>query len=576
MPQKPRKRQTPTSSAPLFAGHKARWAHCCGVAAVSFSLLGVHHPCTAALLCICTVQQLPLTLARAAVSVKTLGRKRGANLNKSEILERLNLGSTVAENDDNLESYFVPTVALDDFLNDRYDLIRGAKGSGKSAILRMVTAPDKNHPTLADVVLLAATEHTGEPAFKRAFEPIMLDKVTDSALTNAWKIYLLNLALDAVEQLPSGAEKDSAVKFCEACGIRYRTTSPFRKIWWSVLRMLHLKNIEVGLDGVSIEFPDNPPDIWMEKNIIVDFPEALRLILDAFSKNNKRCWILMDRLDAAFQDRPELERRALRTLLIAYKDFMGHKELRLKLFFRTDLYDVVTAGGGFRELTHVSDRASPPISWDPDKLMQMLMERFAFNIQVCERYGFSKSDVLDPEMRAAVFFTIFPDQIAVGKRKGDSWAWICGRIRDGNNTRTPRDLTGLVVAAAQIEREQLALGRGVDLDGLISGPAVKMGLQALSRDKLGTTLLAENPELSSSILMFSGKRAEQNAVTLEQLYGSGWASIVDQLNRIGFLEKLPESWRVPTIYRGGLGIIQGAAFPKPKATIATDDDDDDE
>lgn len=497
-------------------------------------------------------------------------------MNKSEILERLNLGSTVAENDDNLESYFVPTVALDDFLTDRYDLIRGAKGSGKSAILRMVTAPGRIHPSLEDVVLVAATEHTGEPAFKRAFEPIVLDKVTDAALTNAWKTYLLNLALDAVEQLPPSAEKDAAVSFCEACGIRYRTTSPYKKIWWSVLRMLHLKNVEIGVDGVSVEFPDNPPDIWTAKNEIVDFPEALRLVIAAFSKNHTRCWILMDRLDAAFQDRPELERRALRTLLVAYKDFMGHRALRLKLFFRTDLYDVVTSGAGFRELTHVSDRASPPISWDPDKLMQMLMERFAFNAQVRERYGFSKSDVLDPEMRSAVFFSIFPDQIAVGKRKGDSWAWICGRIRDGNNTRTPRDLTGLVVRAAQIEREQLALGRGVDLDGLISGASVKMGLQELSRDKVGTTLLAENPELSDSILLFRGKRAEQNSATLEQLYGAGWAQIVDQLCRVGFLEKLPESWRVPTLYRGGLGVIQGAAFPKPKATIATEEDDDEE
>jgi hypothetical protein len=42
---------------------------------------------------------------------------------KAEILERLRLGSSVAENDDNLESYFVPTVSLEDFLADRYDPI---------------------------------------------------------------------------------------------------------------------------------------------------------------------------------------------------------------------------------------------------------------------------------------------------------------------------------------------------------------------------------------------------------------------------------------------------------------------
>lgn len=248
-------------------------------------------------------------------------------MNKNEILERLNLGSSVAENDDDLESYFVPTVALDDFLADRYDLIRGAKGSGKSAILRMVSREKSSYPQLTDVDLVIATEHTGEPAFKRAFEAVLLDQVTDSALTNAWKTYILNLALDAVEELPPSEIRDAAIKFAEASGLRYRTPNAFKKIWWSVLRMLHVKSVTVGVDSVSAEFPDAPPEFWAKSATPVDFPEALRLAIAALESNKRRCWVLMDRLDAAFQDKPDLERRALRSLLVAYKDFMGHRAL---------------------------------------------------------------------------------------------------------------------------------------------------------------------------------------------------------------------------------------------------------
>lgn len=484
---------------------------------------------------------------------------------KSEILERLNLGSSVAENDENLENYFIPTIALDDFLDDRFDLIRGAKGSGKSAILRMVSRAQAAYPKLANVTLVVATEHTGEPAFKRAFDPLILEAVTDAKLTSAWKAYLINLALDAIESFDKSDEASEAIAAAEACGIRYRTPSAFKKIWWSALRMLHIKSFTVGADSVAAEFPDAPPEFWTADDKPVDFPELLRLVVRALQAANRRCWLLLDRLDAAFQDNPELERRALRSLLIAYKDFMGHPQLRLKLFFRTDLYDTVVQGAGFRELTHVADRASPPISWDPDKLLHMIMERFAFNAPVCERYGFAKADVADPEIRSAAFFSIFPSQIDVGKRKGDSWSWMYNRIRDGNGIRTPRDLHALVSQSAFREREQLVLGRGDDIEELISGPSVKVGLIDLSTDKVNTTLLAENPDLAGAIKVFRGQKAEQNSETMQQLLGAGWQQTAEQLVRIGFLEKLADSWKVPMLYRDGLEVTQGAAFPKPKS-----------
>jgi hypothetical protein len=202
---------------------------------------------------------------------------------KSEILERLNLGSSVAENDDNLERYFVPTVALDDFLSDRYDLIRGAKGSGKSAILRMISRRGLLYPELDDVHTVVATEHTGEPAFKRAFEKISLDGVTDEDLVKAWKTYLLNLALDAIDELPPSDLKTDATKHAEMCGLRYRTASMFQKIWWSLLRVLHPTSVGVTPDGgIKAEFPDAPPEIWVDKKHDIDFPEILQKIARAF------------------------------------------------------------------------------------------------------------------------------------------------------------------------------------------------------------------------------------------------------------------------------------------------------
>ena len=483
-------------------------------------------------------------------------------MKNSEILAGLDLGSSVAENDQNLKSYFVPTLALSDFLKDRYDLILGGKGSGKSALLRVVASAQGNYKELQGAYLHVATEHTGEPSFKRAFETLKKGIYSEKELVNAWKTYLLNLALDALENTPDTPERRAAIDFSEKIGIRYRTESAYKKVLWSLLRILHIKSFTLGTDSVQAEFPDAPPEIWTKKDEIFDFPEALRLCVKAFDVLGSRCWILVDRLDAAFQDDQELEQAALKGLLTAYKDFMGHVSLRFKLFFRTDLFDQVTSGTGFRELTHVMDRTSPPITWDSDKLLVMILERFLFNEPVQDKYGMTKNDLRDEELRQALFFSIFPQQIDVGLKKPDSWNWILNRIRDGNNIRTPRDLHSLVLNAAKKQQEMLNIGGDDYSSELISSPAVKAGLTVMSKDKVRTTLIAEHPKLEHAIRAFTKGKAEHNEESLTALLGENWAKVINDLERIGLVEKVGEGWKIPLLYRDGLDITQGAAFEK--------------
>jgi hypothetical protein len=483
-------------------------------------------------------------------------------MKNSDILAELDLGSSVAENDANLASYFVPTVALNDFLADRFDLIRGVKGSGKSALLRVVSTRQSDYSKLKDVLLHIATEHTGEPSFKRAFGTLRQGEYTEGALVSAWKTYLLNLALDALETQSASDAVSEAIAFAQKIGIRYKTTSPYKKVLWSLLRILHIKSFTLGTDSVQAEFPDAPPEIWTKSEEVIDFPEALRLCVKAFESLGIRCWILVDRLDAAFQDDYELERAALKALLMAYKDFMGHGALRLKLFFRTDLFDQVTSDTGFRELTHVLDRTSPPMVWDQDRLLSMLMERFVFNAAVREKYGITQQDMRDADLRETAFFSIFPDQIDQGSRKSDSWNWINSRIRDANGTRTPRDLHTLVVNSVRKQQELLAMEGSENSETLISPAAVKAGLSQLSVDKVRTVLIAENAHLERSIRVFQRGKAEHNEESLAQLLGEGWPAQTEALERIGFLEHIGDSWKIPTLYRDGLEITQGAAFEK--------------
>lgn len=55
----------------------------------------------------------------------------------ANLLQKLDLGSSIAEQDTLLEKVRVETSAFTDLLQDKVDLIPGTKGSGKSALFKI-------------------------------------------------------------------------------------------------------------------------------------------------------------------------------------------------------------------------------------------------------------------------------------------------------------------------------------------------------------------------------------------------------------------------------------------------------
>src|SRR5277367_999559 len=58
-------------------------------------------------------------------------------IDAANLLAGLDLGSAVAESDNLLQAARVETSVFDDLLADRFDLIPGTKGSGKTALYRI-------------------------------------------------------------------------------------------------------------------------------------------------------------------------------------------------------------------------------------------------------------------------------------------------------------------------------------------------------------------------------------------------------------------------------------------------------
>jgi hypothetical protein len=105
-----------------------------------------------------------------------------------DILRELHLGASVAEHDEALEAYFIETETFRALVADRRDTIAGDKGTGKTALYRILK---KRYPTLlADVEVLAGFNPAGAPVFQRLGEG---ETLTEGQYITIWKAYVLSL-----------------------------------------------------------------------------------------------------------------------------------------------------------------------------------------------------------------------------------------------------------------------------------------------------------------------------------------------------------------------------------------------
>jgi hypothetical protein len=114
-----------------------------------------------------------------------------------------------------------------------------------------------------------------------------------------------------------------------------------------------------------------------------------------------------------------------------------------------------------------------------------------------------------------------------------------------------------------LRREERDGRQFVEGQALIEPDSIKRALSRLSSERVEDTLLAEAGDAAGLIERFRGGKAEHNEYSLAALMGidvSDVKAAVKQLVEIGFLEPVGESYKIPLLYRDGLGITQGKAF----------------
>lgn len=492
-----------------------------------------------------------------------------------DALSKLDLGSSVAEYDEALEDYFIETDVFRALVEDRRDTIAGDKGTGKTALYRIL---QKRYPKLLhDVEVLPGFNPAGAPVFQRLGEG---EPLLEGQYMTLWKAYMLSLVGNWALQMNEGAfshKMDDLDALLEKTGLRSpddTASAIFSQIVNLFKRLMHPTSagaaVTITPDGLPI-IASHAEFAEPETENLVRHDDALRLLNDVLEEVGFRAWVVLDRLDEAFQGFPDAEIPVLRALLRTYLDLAEFEHLTLKLFVRKDLFRRII-GDGFVNLTHVNSR-KVEIVWDEEDLLDLLCRRLRENSEFISALGLTGSASNDE-----VFKAVFPSQVDQGSRRPTTWNWILARIRDGNGIAPPRNLIDLVMKAqeAQLRREardatEFDPGDGA---GVIRSDAIKKGLAALSAQRTEDTLLAEAGSYAPLVERFRDGRAEHNDESLSAVLSVPVENVRERIKplvELGFLEPTGATFKVPMLYRGGLSITQGKAFD-PDAEIDEDEE----
>lgn len=486
------------------------------------------------------------------------------------LLQSLDIGAPVAEDDALLYDARVETSVFSDLVLDKVDIIRGTKGSGKSALYRLIADYHEHFLTDRRIAIIKAVETKGDPVFSLFMGDF--DRFTEIEFENFWRIYFISIITSQFighprySHLLAPAKKELrtflALAKKHGFPIKEKRFSLQSLMGWVVGTLGRIRRIETAVTPeavpvVGVELAPAETVIPKVPMFVAELHEALIAVLE---KVHLHLWIMIDRLDEAFPRRSDTERRALRALLRSTLAFKSEL-VRLKIFLRDDIFEAVTEDpSGFTALTHVKSRCSPVLSWKKDQILQLITNRiFSERSELTHFFTVDRRRLRrDERYRLSCFHKVFPEWLRPGAKQSSTLDWIYKHCEDGNGIVTPRDVIDLIRLAKHRQWEMLRADTNGDAECLLSPAAILQGHHDMSRDKKDNFLRAEYKHFWPVIARLENQRAEHDDASLRALLGPDYRFLPD-LEAIGVLKRNARvgTVSIPFLYRPALSIRRG-------------------
>lgn len=449
---------------------------------------------------------------------------------KDAVLKDLSFGGGSAEQQAELLDFFVRTRDYEKAVRPETVLIRGRKGTGKTALFRYLSERPQRELFIPWVISTPAQlQGRNEPFLNRAGYEAAAGLLERSGLSwsDFWAGYIL---LQLHQKAPGPIGWQPREQLAQAIGTPGSCTSQ-----------------EDLLDRLAA--------LFVVPQAAVRLSDELRRYDAALDQTY---FLLFDGLDTGFGSKPgDLQRRsdAVNGLFELLIDLgMGLQMLRMKIFLRSDIYRTVTV----QNKSHLYNR-DVTLNWEQLDFLRTVINQ-AWRSDQFRRFAKERL----PEMPAGAVETwsekvvLSVLHLIVGERmKGGNTTftrnWIWNRLSDGNGDHSPRYLFQVFQTAL---RRELTAGATEAYDRSLIRPRFLMEALPEVSERAVSALREEYQELGGLMDYLTERRSSPLAlegVDRNNLALAEEAGLLFKYEEMGAVE---QRYAVPDLYLYGLGMAR--------------------
>lgn len=385
---------------------------------------------------------------------------------RREIIESLKFPEVDATNPkQDLRGLFQRTADFDQFLDDTTCLIRGRKGTGKSALYWLLlehekTAKELSRGRLGRVACLSGHGRFRKRPTRDEFQLIDTHLERQGVSWEAlWRSYLLlRMYLEnGLQQLPRGNKSN---KFNSLLSILSRV--PKGDLWQSE----HTYAL-----------------IEIATNREIPSMDALSIIDEQQRKKGQVSWFLYDDLDEDLLDKNGLRQRALIGLfqLVQASDARRLTSIRFKIFLREDIWNRLT----FDNRSHFNGR-DLILRWTRMDFLRLALRQTLQSKEfrdVVDRFSpVANIDLADEETTERALQLLWGSRREPNLKSKYVSRWVYDRLTDSSGTTFPRSLNILLKEAKNYELTTYR-SQSVPTDRLLRAKSLNEGLFEASRQR---------------------------------------------------------------------------------------------
>jgi MinD-like ATPase involved in chromosome partitioning or flagellar assembly len=356
---------------------------------------------------------------------------------RRKIIESLNFPEVDSTRNPNLGDLFQRTSDFERFLDPTTCLIRGRKGTGKTALYRLPLKHAEEARRLSRKRLDAVTCLSGHGEFRQRPEKddfLLIGREIAQARSSweaFWRAYLF-LRMQ---------QEDILSRFIKG-------NSKFQPI------RAALNKVQRGVDEWKIEYTQLLVQMVRDVELDLLLKDALVVINNQLLKNPKQgiFWFLYDDLDVDFREENELRNEALTGLfqLVQACDARQLKTISFKIFLREDIWRRLI----FDNKSHFNGR-DISLRWTRRDFLRLALRQAQQSKEfrdLVER--FSPVEDVDQADESTIDHAL---QLLWGNRRERNpkskhvSSWVYERLTDSSGTTFPRSLTILLKAAKEYE-----------------------------------------------------------------------------------------------------------------------------